>query len=102
MCQPDSSPSLRLSRSHVANVLARLRRICDHYGSRPAFILASATIANPGHARSTRAGRPVSVIEEGARPTAERGVDVWTPPLLDAEFGIRASTLGEAATLLAG
>ena len=42
--------------SHVANVLARLRRICEHYGSRPAFILASATIANPGQAGSTLAG----------------------------------------------
>ena len=44
--------------SHVANVLARLRRICEHYGSQPAFILASATIANPGAAGSTLAGRP--------------------------------------------
>ena len=46
--------------SHVANVLARLRRICEHYGSQPAFILASATIANPGQAGSTLAGRPVA------------------------------------------
>ena len=88
--------------SHVANVLARLRRICEHYGARPAFILASATIANPGQAGSTLAGRAVTVIEEDGAPAAEREVVVWNPPLLDAEFGIRASTLGEAATLLAG
>ena len=34
--------------SHVANVLRRLRRICELYGTAPRFLLASATIANPG------------------------------------------------------
>nr|MBI2904565.1 DEAD/DEAH box helicase [Chloroflexota bacterium] len=33
--------------SHVANVLRRLRRLCNFYGSDPRFICASATIANP-------------------------------------------------------
>ena len=42
------------------------------------------------------------MIDEDGSPAAEREVVVWNPPLLDAEFGIRASTLGEAATLLAG
>ena len=34
--------------SHVANVLRRLRRICELHGTSPRFLLASATIANPG------------------------------------------------------
>ena len=34
--------------SHVANVLRRLRRICEFYGTAPRFLLASATVANPG------------------------------------------------------
>src|ERR671911_181658 len=33
--------------SHVANVLRRLRRIANAYGTEPRFLLASATIANP-------------------------------------------------------
>ena len=33
--------------SHLANVLRRLKRLCAFYGSRPQFICASATIANP-------------------------------------------------------
>ena len=34
--------------SHVGNVLRRLRRAAGIYGAEPQFLLASATIANPG------------------------------------------------------
>src|SRR5439155_10804625 len=34
--------------SHVGSVLRRLRRLARVYGSEPQFVLASATIANPG------------------------------------------------------
>ena len=88
--------------SHVANVLARLRRLARHYGARPRFLLASATVANPGQAGEALAGGPVEVIEEDGSPAAEREIAIWNPPLLDADLGIRASTLGEAATLLVG
>ena len=33
--------------SHMAQVLRRLKRLCAYYGSRPQFILSSATIAQP-------------------------------------------------------
>ena len=88
--------------SHVANVLARLRRLAARYGAAPRFLLASATIANPGQAGATLAGGPVRVIDDDGSPAADREVVVWNPPLLDADLGVRASTLGEAATLLVG
>jgi DEAD/DEAH box helicase domain-containing protein len=88
--------------SHVANVLARLRRLAAAYGAEPRFLLASATIANPASAGATLAGRELAVIEQDGSPAAERDVCVWNPPLLDEELGVRASTLGEAATLLVG
>jgi DEAD/DEAH box helicase domain-containing protein len=88
--------------SHVANVLARLRRIAASYGARPRFLLASATIANPAEAGATLAGGPVQVVDDDGSPGAARDICVWNPPLLDADLGVRASTLGEAATLMAG
>ena len=43
--------------SHVANVLRRLRRLARVYGAEPQFLLASATIANPGELGDAAARR---------------------------------------------
>jgi DEAD/DEAH box helicase domain-containing protein len=86
--------------SHVGNVLRRLRRLARVYGADPQFLLASATIANPGELARMLIGLDVTVIGGDAAPRAERTIALWNPPLLDPELGIRASTLGEAAMLL--
>ncbi|HEY3541540.1 MAG TPA: DEAD/DEAH box helicase [Gaiellaceae bacterium] len=86
--------------SHVANVLRRLRRLARVYGADPQFLLASATIANPGELAHSLLGVHATVIGGDAAPRAERTVALWNPPLLDADLGIRASALGEAARLL--
>ena len=44
--------------SHVANVLRRLRRVARLYGAEPRFLLASATIANPGELAERLVGEP--------------------------------------------
>ena len=87
--------------SHVANVIRRLRRLARAYGAEPQFLLASATIANPGELGSELVGEHVTVVGDDAAPRAERTVVLWNPPLLDAELGVRASTLAEAARLQA-
>src|SRR5256714_189252 len=88
--------------SHVANVLRRLRRIARVYGSEPQFLLASATIANPGELARSLLGVEATVVDEDAAPRAERTIALWNPPLVDPELGLRASTLGEASRLYAG
>ena len=50
--------------AHVSAVLRRLMRICEHYGSKPVFLAASATIANPGELASRLIGRDVEVIDD--------------------------------------
>ena len=87
--------------SHVANVLRRLRRLARIYGADPQFVLASATIANPGELAHSLLGATATVVGDDAAPRAERTIALWNPPLLDAELGLRASTLGEASRLLA-
>ena len=49
--------------SHVGNVLRRLRRLALTYGSEPQFLLASATIANPGELALALTGRPATVVD---------------------------------------
>src|SRR5438445_7181975 len=88
--------------SHVANVLRRLQRLARIYGAEPRFLLASATISNPGELGLALLGERVTVVSSDAAPRTERTVVLWNPPLLDAELGLRASALGEASRLLAG
>jgi len=88
--------------SHVANVLRRLRRLARVYGAEPQFLLASATIANPGELARSLLGVDVSVVGSDGAPRAERTIALWNPPLLDEELGQRASALGEASRLMAG
>ncbi|HEX3805587.1 MAG TPA: Zn-binding domain-containing protein, partial [Gaiellaceae bacterium] len=87
--------------SHVANVLRRLRRLARVYGSEPQFLLASATISNPGELGAALLGDQVTVIGDDAAPRSERTIVLWNPPLLDAELGLRGSALAEAAKLQA-
>jgi DEAD/DEAH box helicase domain-containing protein len=88
--------------SHVANVLRRLRRVARIYGAEPQFLLATATIANPGELALELTGIGATVIDRDTSARAEREVVIWNPPLLDADLGLRASPLGDAARLLAG
>jgi DEAD/DEAH box helicase domain-containing protein len=85
--------------SHLANVLRRLRRICRHYGSAPQFIMASATIANPGELANRLIGEAVEEITESGAPTGDKVFVCYNPPVVNPELGIRAPYLGEAAKL---
>jgi DEAD/DEAH box helicase domain-containing protein len=65
--------------AHVACVLRRLLRVCDHYGSRPVFLATSATIANPGEFVSRLIGREAHVIDEDGSPRGRKYFALWNP-----------------------
>jgi len=67
--------------SNVACVLRRLRRIAKHYGARPRFIGASATVANPGEHAERLIGEPVRVVDDDGAPRGRRTFVLWNPPL---------------------
>jgi DEAD/DEAH box helicase domain-containing protein len=88
--------------SHVGNVVRRLRRLARSYGAEPRFLLASATIANAGELALALTGEAATVVAVDRSPAAEREIALWNPELLDAELGVRASSLGEASLLMSG
>jgi DEAD/DEAH box helicase domain-containing protein len=87
--------------SHVGNVLRRLRRLARVYGSEPQFLLASATIGNPGELATSLTGLDFTVIGDDGAPKAERTIALWNPELIDEELGQRASALADASKLMA-
>ena len=88
--------------SQVANVIRRLKRICEFYGSRPIFICASATIANPLElAKRLLEEENVELVERNGAPRGERRLIFYNPPLVNREMGIRRSSMLEARRIAA-
>ncbi len=81
--------------SHLANVLRRLARVAQFYGSKPQFICCSATIANPGELAAQLIAEPVQVVEENGAPAAEKLFVFYNPPMVNRNLGIRRSYLNE-------
>jgi DEAD/DEAH box helicase domain-containing protein len=83
--------------SHLANVLRRLARVAQFYGSTPQFICCSATIANPGELAAQLIGGEggVEVVEENGAPAAEKLFVFYNPPMVNRNLGIRRSYLNE-------
>jgi DEAD/DEAH box helicase domain-containing protein len=85
--------------SHVANVIRRLKRICNFYGSQPQFICASATIANPKEHAEKLIGEQVELIDNNGAPSGERHFVLYNPPVVNQQLGIRKSSVLETQKL---
>jgi DEAD/DEAH box helicase domain-containing protein len=90
--------------SHVAQVLRRLRRLAEHHGATPTFVLASATVSEPDVTAGRLTGLPVVPVTDDGSPRSGATVALWEPPLIEGggENGAptrRAATV-EAADLL--
>jgi DEAD/DEAH box helicase domain-containing protein len=85
--------------SHVANVLRRLKRIANFYGSKPQFILASATIGNPKELAENLIEEEVELIDNDGSSRGERHFIIYNPPVTDPALGLRKSSLLESVRL---
>jgi DEAD/DEAH box helicase domain-containing protein len=86
--------------SHLANVLRRLLRLCQFYGSNPTLIGCSATIANPRELAEKLLERPVQLVDRNGAPRAARRLWFWNPPTVDGTMGVRRSATLEARRLM--
>src|ERR1700692_4737860 len=82
--------------SDLADVLRRLRRGAQFYGSNPQFICCSATIANPGELASQLVEQEVEVVEENGAPAGEKLLVFYNPPMVNRNLGIRRSYINES------
>jgi DEAD/DEAH box helicase domain-containing protein len=86
--------------SHVANVMRRLLRICEFYGSHPQFICSSATIANPQDLAQRITGvSPVTLVDNNGAPQGPKSFVFYNPPVVNKELGLRRSSLLEATDI---
>jgi DEAD/DEAH box helicase domain-containing protein len=86
--------------AHVSAVLRRLMRVCEHYGSRPVFLAASATIANPGELTERLISRDVTVIDDDGAPRGRKYFVLWNPSPLGKDSLARRSANDDAVTWL--
>ncbi|MGB9465955.1 MAG: DEAD/DEAH box helicase [Candidatus Acidiferrum sp.] len=83
--------------SHLCNVLRRLRRIANFYGSAPKFICCSATIANPGELATRLLEKEVEVLDDNGAPAGEKTFVFYNPPVVNRALGIRRSYINETS-----
>jgi DEAD/DEAH box helicase domain-containing protein len=85
--------------SHVANVIRRLKRVSNFYGSKPKFILASATIGNPKELAEALIEEPAELVDDDGSARGERHFIIYNPPVTDPALGLRKSSLLESVRL---
>ena len=85
--------------SHLADVIRRLKRIAEFYGSKPQFICTSATIANPAELATRIIEQDIMLVDENGAPAAEKFFMLYNPPVVNPQLGIRRSYLNETRRL---
>lgn len=86
--------------ANVACVLRRLARVCEHYGSRPVMLAASATIANPGELAGKLLGRDVTVVDGDGAPRGRKYFALWNPTAASNDRLARRSATDDAVSLM--
>jgi DEAD/DEAH box helicase domain-containing protein len=87
--------------ANVACVLRRLCRVCQHYGSTPLFLSASATIANPGEFVGRLLDREIRVIDQDGSPRGRKFFVLWDPGADGSDSLAQRSASDDAVWLMA-
>ena len=85
--------------SHVANVIRRLKRVANHYGSSPQFLLTSATIGNPLAHAEALIEEQVILIDKDYSSRGEKHFLIFNPPVIDDALGFRVGMQRESVRL---
>ncbi|UGV41450.1 DEAD/DEAH box helicase [Methanococcoides orientis] len=89
--------------SNMANLLRRLNRVCDHYGSKPQYICCTATIGNPTEHTSALIGKDVTLVNKDGSGSGMQKFIFWNPPLYtrsrSSNFTLRKASFGETVDL---
>ncbi|MCP4420431.1 MAG: DEAD/DEAH box helicase, partial [Chloroflexi bacterium] len=86
--------------SHIANLLVRLKRLCEFYGSKPQFICSSATIDNPKELAEKILTEDVQVVDNNGAPSGEKHFLFYNPPVVNYELGLRRSVVSEVKNVV--
>ena len=86
--------------SHIANLIVRLKRLCEFYGSKPQFICSSATIANPKELAEKILTADVHVVDNNGAPSGEKHFLFYNPPVVNLEIGLRRSVVSEVKNIV--
>ncbi len=82
--------------SHMGNIIRRLKRICRFYGSKPIFIMSSATISNPQELAEKLIEEEVVLIDKSGAPSGKKYLVFFNPPVVNKQLGIRRSYIALA------
>jgi len=82
--------------SHMTNLVRRIRRIANFYGSDPVFICCSATIGNPKELTEKILERETVLVDDNGSPSGEKHIILYNPPLVDPVQGIRRGIVLES------
>ena len=85
--------------SHFANVLRRLKRIARYYGSKPKFVLTSATLSNIGLFIEKLIEDEVEIVSKDFSASGQKTFIIYNPPLVNRELGIRRSAVIDSVIL---
>jgi len=85
--------------SHMTNLVRRIRRIANFYGSDPVFICCSATIGNPKELAEKILEKETVLVDKNGAPSGEKHIILYNPPLVDPVQGIRRGIVLESQRL---